>query len=55
MIFGLIGMLVSGRLKSKFKKYSMMPLSSWLNRSRMTLKMLRDSGITDVTIQSVQG
>lgn len=55
MVFGLIGMLVSGRLKSKFKKYSMMPLSSGLTGAEVAAKMLRDSGITDVTIQSVQG
>lgn len=55
MFFGLLGMLVSGRLKSKFKKYSKMPLSAGLTGAQVAEKMLRDNGITDVTIQSVPG
>lgn len=55
MVFGLLGMLVSARLKSKFKKYSMMPLSARLTGAEVAAKMLKDSGITDVTIQSVPG
>lgn len=55
MGFGLIGSLVSGRLKSKFKKYSMVPLSSNLSGAQVAEKMLRDNGITDVIVQSVPG
>lgn len=55
MGFGLIGSLVSGRLKSKFKKYSMVPLSSNLSGAQVAEKMLRDNGITDVVVQSVPG
>jgi hypothetical protein len=53
--FGLIGSLVSGRLKSKFKKYSMMPLSSKMSGAQVAEKMLRDNGIKDVIVQSVPG
>ena len=53
--FGLLGSVVSARLKSKFKKYSMMPLSSNLSGAQVAEKMLRDNGITDVIVQSVPG
>lgn len=55
MAFGLIGKLVSSRLMSKFKKYSMVPLSSGLTGAQVAEKMLRDNGITDVTVQAVPG
>lgn len=53
--FGLIGSLVAAQLKAKFKKYSMMPLSSGLTGAQVAEKMLRDNNIHDVTIQSVPG
>ena len=53
--FGLLGSVVSARLKSKFKKYSMMPLSSNLSGAQVAEKMLRDNSITDVIVQSVPG
>ena len=40
--FPLIGSLVSARLKAKFKKYSMMPLSSGLTGAQVAEKMLND-------------
>lgn len=55
MAFGLIGSLVAGRLKSKFKKYSMMPLSSGLSGAEVAQRMLQDNNIHDVTIESVPG
>ncbi|MFT4968657.1 MAG: Zn-dependent membrane protease YugP [Chitinophagales bacterium] len=55
MGFGLIGSLVSRRLKSKFKKYSMMPLSSGLTGAQVAEKMLRENNIDDVIVQSVPG
>lgn len=55
VLFGLLGMAVSARLKSKFKKYSMMPLSSGLTGAQVAEKMLRENGITDVIVQSVPG
>lgn len=53
--FGLIGSLVAARLKAKFKKYSMMPLSSRLTGAEVAEKMLRDFNIYDVVVQSVPG
>ena len=55
MAFGLLGAWVSKRLKSKFKKYSMMPLSSGYTGAQVAEKMLGDYNIHDVTIQSVPG
>lgn len=44
--------LVSWRFKSKFKKYSEVPISSGLSGKEVAEKMLFDNGITDVTISS---
>jgi len=52
-IFGLIGMLVSNRLKSKFKQYSQVPTSSGLSGAEFAKVMLDYYGIHDVKI--VQG
>ena len=46
---------VSWRLKSKFKKYSKIRISSGLSGKEIAEKMLRDNGIHDVQIVSVQG
>lgn len=54
-IFGLIGMLVSRTLKSKFERYSKMPLSAGISGAQVAQKMLADHGIYDVKIQSVPG
>lgn len=51
----LLGMAVSGRLKSKFKHYSEMPLQSGLSGKEIAEKMLRDNGIYDVQVISVNG
>lgn len=55
LIFLGISMLVSGVLKSKFTAYSRVPLSSGLTGSEIALKMLRDNGIYDVKVVSVDG
>src|ERR1044072_5846223 len=54
-IFMLIGLLVSSRLKSKFAKYSQERLSSGLSGKEVAEKMLRDNGIYDVQVISVDG
>lgn len=54
-IFMLLGLLVSSRLKSKFAKYSQERLTSGISGKEVAEKMLRDSGIYDVKVQSVQG
>src|ERR1043165_2396472 len=51
----LIGMVVSGRLKSKFHEYSQIPLSEGLSGKEVAEKMLHDNGIYDVQVQSVGG
>lgn len=54
LIMGLSA-LVSWRLKSKFKKYSKLTLSSGLTGKDVAEKMLRDNGIMDVKVISTQG
>jgi uncharacterized protein len=54
-IFMFIGMAVQFQLKSKFAKYSQVPTSSGMSGQEIAEKMLRDSGINDVTVQSVNG
>ena len=55
VIFMLIGLIVSGVLKSKFAKYSRERLSSGLSGREVAEKMLRDYGIYDVKVTSVDG
>lgn len=54
-IMFLIGMAVSGRLKSKFKEYSEVPLSEGLSGKEVAERMLRENGIYDVQVISAQG
>lgn len=51
----LISWLVSSQLKSKFAKYSKTPLRSGLTGREVAEWMLRENGIYDVKVQSVQG
>jgi Zn-dependent membrane protease YugP len=55
ILFGVIGMAISWRLKSKFKTYSEIPLASNLSGKEIADKMLRDHGIYDVNVISVEG
>ena len=58
IIFGvvmLVSMIVSNRLKSKFKKYSQMPLKANLSGKEIAELMLVDHGITDVKVISTRG
>ncbi len=55
IIFMVIGMAVQFRLKSKFKEYGEVPTSSGLSGKEVAQKMLRDNGIYDVQVVSVQG
>ena len=50
-----VGMLVSFRLKSKFKEYSEVPLAVGMSGKEIAEKMLRDNGIYDVQVVSVEG
>ena len=55
IIFGVIGMLISWRLKSKFKTYSETALQSNLSGQEIAERMLADHGIQDVRVISVDG
>lgn len=55
LIFLGISMLVSFILKSKFNKYSKVPLSNGLTGREIAEKMLRENGIYDVKVTSVEG
>lgn len=55
VIITLLGWIVSARLKSKFKKYSKIPLDSGLTGSDVALKMLHENGIYDVQVISTKG
>jgi Zn-dependent membrane protease YugP len=54
-VFLLIGFLISSRLKAKFAQYSQERLSSGLSGKEIAEKMLRDNGIYDVQVISVEG
>jgi uncharacterized protein len=55
LILAGVGMLVQGRLRSKFAQYSKMALSSGLSGREIAEKMLRDNGIYDVQVVSTSG
>lgn len=55
LVFAGIGMAVSARLKNVFEKYSKVGLRSGLTGAQVAQRMLQDSGIHDVTIESVPG
>jgi Zn-dependent membrane protease YugP len=51
----LISWLISMQLKSKFKKYSTVPINNNLTGREVAEKMLRDNGIMDVKVISTPG
>jgi len=58
IIFGIIALLswlISTQLRSKFKKYSEIPVNYGLTGKDVAIKMLSDNGIYDVTVKSVEG
>ena len=55
LIFLGISMLVSLVLKNKFTKYSKVPLANGLSGREIAEKMLRENGIYDVKVTSVEG
>ena len=55
LLFIGISMVVSMILKSRFATYSKIPLSSRLTGKEISEKMLRENGIYDVKVVSVQG
>lgn len=55
LLFLGISLLVSGVLKSKFSAYSKIPLANGMTGNEVAKKMLRDNGIYDVQVTSVEG
>ena len=55
VVFMVIGSIVSGRLKSKFREYSKTQLAQNLTGAEIARLMLADNGIQDVKVISVQG
>ena len=55
LVFLGISFLVSAILKSKFTKYSKIPLANGMSGREIAEKMLRENGIFDVKITSVEG
>ncbi|MBW8686229.1 zinc metallopeptidase [Chitinophaga rhizophila] len=55
LIFVGISLLVSWRLRSKFSEYSAVPTTSGLTGKQIAEKMLKDNGIYDVQVVSVDG
>ncbi|OOQ60475.1 zinc metallopeptidase [Mucilaginibacter pedocola] len=51
----LVSFLVQARFRSKFNEYAQMPLLSGLSGREVAEKMLRDNGIYDVRVISVEG
>lgn len=51
----LVGMIVSNRLKSKFKEYSQVGLRNGLSGREIAEKMLADNGIHNVRVMSTPG
>ncbi len=55
IVFFIVSLIASNRLKKKFKKYSQIPLSSGLSGREVAELMLADNGIYDVSVTSVEG
>ena len=54
-VFMLLSWLISMQLKSKFRKYSKVPVNYNLTGKEVAEKMLRDNGIMDVKVISTSG
>lgn len=54
-VFMLLSMLVSNQLKSRFRKYSRIPLRSGLSGRQVAEKMLDENGIHNVRVISTPG
>jgi uncharacterized protein len=55
IIFMILSLLIGQVLKSKFRKYSQIPLGMNLTGKDVALKMLREHGIYDVQVTAVEG
>lgn len=55
IVIMILSWIVSAVLKSKFKKYSKIPIDNGMSGREVAERMLRDNGIYDVRVESVQG
>ncbi|MGA1976951.1 MAG: zinc metallopeptidase [Bacteroidales bacterium] len=55
ILFMVLSMIVSSVMKSRFEKYSKIPLDNGMTGKDVAEKMLHDNGIYDVTVQSTGG
>jgi Zn-dependent membrane protease YugP len=55
IVFMLLGLAVSSRLKRKFAEYSKVGLNNGMTGAEIARKMLNDNGIYDVRITQVEG
>src|ERR1035437_2054061 len=58
IIFGVVALvswLIQRNLKSKFERYSKIPIPRGITGKDVAIKMLRDNGIYDVTVTSTNG
>ncbi len=55
IVFTVIGMILSGTLRSKFTKYSQVPITNGMSGADIAATMLRHYGIQDVQITQVDG
>jgi uncharacterized protein len=55
ILFFIISIAVSSTLKRKFEKYSQIPIRSNLSGKEIAERMLKDNGIYDVRVVSVEG
>lgn len=51
----ILSWIVSATMKSRFKKYSKIPVDNGMSGKEIAERMLRDNGIYDVTVESVPG
>lgn len=54
-VFMLLSWIVSSQLKSRFKRYSQIPVNYGMSGKDVAEKMLHENGINDVSVISVQG
>ena len=52
---GILSLIASQGLKRRFKQFSKIPLSNGMTGKDVAIKMLRDNGINDVNVISVNG
>ncbi|AWW31076.1 hypothetical protein DN752_13605 [Echinicola strongylocentroti] len=55
VVFGILGFVISKKLKSKFKKYSQTALEANLSGKEIAELMLADHGIQNVAVNCVEG